>query len=119
LRQGFPRSVKMAAWHRSGNQCERCSARLFAGHITYDHIVPDALGGQPTLENCQCLCDVCDDIKTNKGNGLQWGDKTRIAKAARLHEERIGARDRRAAPMPGTRASGWKFKMDGTRERRR
>jgi 5-methylcytosine-specific restriction enzyme A len=118
-RNEFPKFVKLAAWRRSGGRCDRCTAKLFAKHITYDHIVPDALGGKPTLENCQCLCDVCDDIKTNTGDGLQWGDKTRIAKAARIHEKRIGARDdRKRSTFQTNRDGPYKRTMRGELIRR-
>ena len=113
-RQEFDKPTKLAAWKRSEGYCEICTAKLFPGHIDYDHRVPDALGGEPTLENCQCICDVCHDLKTDKGDGLRPGDKTRIAKAKRSIEGHIGASNRRGQPMQGSKASRWKKKMDGS-----
>ena len=63
-RRAFPDKVKLAAFHRAAGKCERCTARLYAGKFHYDHCIPDAMGGKPTLENCQVLCTACHGCKT-------------------------------------------------------
>ena len=82
------------------------------GKFRYDHTLPDWLGGEPTLENCKVLCSSCDSEKTYQG------DVPRIAKAKRQRARHIGAETRASRPMPGSRSSPWKQKMDGTWERR-
>lgn len=111
MRREFPRAVKVAAFRRANGHCEKCTAHLYAGKFTYDHIIPDWLGGEPTLENCQVICDACDGVKTP-------ADQSRIAKTKREHDAHIGARPQSSRPMPGSRASGWRRRMDGTTERR-
>lgn len=112
MRREFSSKTKTAAWERANGQCEACTARLSPGHTHYDHIVPDALGGEPILENVQVLCSACHGRKTAKQ------DVPRIAKAKRQRADHIGAKSKTRRPMPGSRASGWKRRMDGTTERR-
>lgn len=108
MRREFPAKVKVAAFERSGGRCELCTAPLMVGKINYDHRVPDALGGEPALANCEVLCLACHGAKTASG------DVPRIAKAKREQAAHIGAKARPRCPLPGSRASKWKRKLDGT-----
>lgn len=102
IRREFSKKVRIAAWERSGGHCEKCTAKIYGGNGPhYDHVLPDALGGEPTLDNCQVLCKTCHGGKTS------GEDVPRIAKAKRGHEKRIGARDKRG----GFR--GWR-RFDGS-----
>lgn len=65
-RAEFSPSVKTKAWDRCKGRCEQCTAKLYPGRFAYDHIKPDGLGGEPTLDNCQVLCDACHGEKTHK-----------------------------------------------------
>lgn len=85
MRQEFGKKVKLAAWERCNGHCELCTAKLFTGKFTYDHIIPDAMGGEPTLENCQVICRACDTPKTAKDQGD-------IAKAKRVQAKHVGIR---------------------------
>lgn len=76
MRQEFSAKTKDQAYERSGGLCEgelesgmRCGLPLQAGRITYDHRIPDWMGGEPTLENCQVLGWCCDKPKTAKDHG--------------------------------------------------
>jgi 5-methylcytosine-specific restriction endonuclease McrA len=84
-RREFSTKVKVAAFDRAADHCECCGARLQVGRIHYDHIIPDALGGDPTLENCAVLCRGCHGVKTARE------DVPRIAKAKRVRAKHIGA----------------------------
>jgi len=99
-RTEFPKRIRVAAFERSEGRCEACTARI-VGTPQYDHILPDALGGEATLQNCAVLCRACHAVKT----GTQ--DVPRIAKAVRVRDKRIGAR----RPRQGFR--GWR-RFDGT-----
>jgi len=83
-----------------------------AGDWHYDHIIPDALGGEPTLENCQVLCKSCHSTKTSKE------DAPRIAKAERNYRRNSNIKKAKGRPIPGTKASGWKRRINGEWERR-
>jgi len=87
-RREFSAKVRALAFERAGGHCEGCTARLTVGKFAYDHVVPDALGGEPVLTNCEVLCTNCHGAKTHKG------DVPRIAKAVRTNRKHIGARPR-------------------------
>ncbi len=87
-RREFTKSIMRDAFLRCGGHCEgeNCGARLLAGDFHYDHIIPDALGGEPTLDNCQVLCRACHKVKTGKQ------DIPRIAKTKRISDREKGIR---------------------------
>ena len=92
-RRDFPKAIQRAAYHRAAGQCEgqlpdgtRCPCALTPAKFAYDHIVPDALGGEPTLSNCQVLCTLCHAEKTRE-------DIERISKAKRAWDAHHGIRD--------------------------
>lgn len=107
-RSEFTRAVKAAAFLRANGHCECCTAKLSSGNMEYDHRIPDALGGEATLENCVVLCRTCHRAKTTKQ------DVPAIAKAKRREALHIGAKSPSRNPMPFGRKSKWKRKMDGT-----
>ncbi len=95
MRRDFPRAIKVAAFKRANGHCEKCTAFLYPGKFRYDHILPDGLGGEPTLENCQVICSACDDEKTPE-------DQSRVADTKRIHAKFIGAWPFGGArPLPG------------------
>lgn|SRR5574341_116480 len=109
MRAEFPAKVRAAAFLRADGKCEICHAKI-VGRAEYDHIIPDGLGGTPDLDNCQVTCSKCHRLKTSSE------DVPRIAKAKRQQRSHIGAKAKR--PFPGSKASSWKKRMDGTTERR-
>lgn len=108
VRRNFSRKVKAQAWERCQGRCEDCGAKLYPGKLIYDHDNPDALGGEPTLENCKVRCDSCDAPKTKK-------DQARIAKMKRVRDKYSGAASKSRRPL---RNPYWKKKIDGTVVRR-
>jgi 5-methylcytosine-specific restriction protein A len=110
-RREFPAKVKVAAFERAKGQCEGCTARLYPGRYHYDHRIPDALGGEPTLDNCEVLCLACHGRKT------AGTDQPAIAKVRHVRAKHLGAY-RSARPMDGSKASRWRKRMDGTVEAR-
>lgn len=92
-RKEFPLSVKKAAMIRcckNGTkpgipQCENCGNDLVSGNIEYEHLDPDGLGGEPTLENCGVWCKrPCSHNKTHKE------DNPRMRKADRVFKKDFG-----------------------------
>lgn len=86
MRRDFHPKVMIAAWDRADGCCELCKrgVRLIPGDIFYDHRIPDAMGGEPTLENCQVLCRSHHDAKTRKH------DVPNIARAKRRQRAHLG-----------------------------
>lgn len=111
-RREFPRAVMVAAKARANGRCEGCTAPLFPGKYHYDHDIPDGLLGPPTLENCRVLCLACHGVKTTTI------DVPLIAKAKRREAAHIGAKRKTSRPMPGSKNSLWKHKMNGEVVRR-
>lgn len=109
-RREFPAKVKLAAWDRAKGHCERCRNKITRG-VQYDHSTPDYVDGPPTLDNCVVLCTPCHSLKTTTT------DAPAIAKTKRIRKRQAGVK-RSKKPMPGSRDSGWKRRMDGTVERR-
>ena len=106
-RREFPGKIRMAAWKRSTGICEACKVhKLSEGDVYYEHIIPDALGGPPTLENCGVYCKTCWSTKT------RIYDHPTIAKVKRIEMRHLGAK-RSRNPLPGGRNDKWKKKISG------
>lgn len=63
-RRTFSTKVKLAAFQRAAGRCEKCTSRLSVGKFQFDHVIADAMGGEPTLKNCEVLCLACHGEKT-------------------------------------------------------
>lgn len=63
-RAEFSEKTKGMALERSRGFCEGCGQPLVKGAYTYDHIIPDWMGGKNILSNCQVLGHCCDKPKT-------------------------------------------------------
>lgn len=67
-RTEFPLAVKKARFRgccKNGiPHCEKCGKAIRPGHLIYEHLKADGLGGEPTLENCRVYCSGCADKKT-------------------------------------------------------
>jgi len=90
-RREFSAKVKLQAWERAGGLCEVvwCKGKLMPGKFAYDHVIPDWMGGEPELENCQVICQPCHKDKTNK-------DAASIAKSRRIIKRVAGIRKKRS-----------------------
>lgn len=105
MRREFPPKIMVAAFERAKDHCESCGARLTTGKFHYDHVIPDAMGGQPTLENCAVLCTGCHGTKT------RTQDIPAIAKVKRVRAKHLGAR--KPSNWPCGRNSKLKKKING------
>lgn len=93
-RREFPQSVRKAAFARCCKpdgipKCENCGKQLRSGHIQYEHLQPDGLQGEPTLENCGVWCTPCSKEKDKIDNAT-------MAKADRVLRKNYGLRPARA-----------------------
>lgn len=99
-RREFSKQVRREALKRADGHCEGagCGCDLTVGKFAFDHIIPDRMGGEPVLSNCQVLCTECHKVKT----ATDLGD---LAKAQRREDAHQGIRTAphrpiRSAPMP-------------------
>ncbi|QIG51823.1 HNH endonuclease [Nordella sp. HKS 07] len=90
--------MKKAAKARAGDNCEQCGLPFAGRRPEYDHILPDGLGGEPTLENCAVLCPSCYRIKTHTE------DRLRMQKADNIAKKNDGLK--RKFPWPKQRRAG-------------
>jgi 5-methylcytosine-specific restriction enzyme A len=112
MRKEFSAKIKVLAFQRADGKCEGCGLPLLVGKYHYDHINADGLTGEPTLDNCAVLCSgpgSCHSLKTKV-------DVAHIAKAKRRMRKAIGAKQSRN-PLPGSKASGLRKRMNGSVER--
>ncbi|MCX4196700.1 HNH endonuclease [Methylobacterium organophilum] len=103
-RTEFDKKVRRDAFVRAGGFCEGlvegqpCGCRLTVGKFAYDHRIPDWMGGEATLENCQVLCTPCHTVKTRQ-------DAADRAKAKRREDAHRGIAD---APRQKIRSAGFR-----------
>lgn len=85
-RTEFSSQVRKDAWKRCKGRCEElgCGAKLQVGHYQFDHIIPDGLGGKPTLENCAVLCSAHHSRKTHEQ------DRPMMQKADNIRAKHFG-----------------------------
>ena len=85
-RKNFSKSVMVARIKLATKDgivyCEKCGA--LAKKFQIDHINPDGLTGEPTLENSMLLCLACHSEKTKT-------DVKNIAQAKRREAKHLGA----------------------------
>ena len=121
-RKDFPASVKKAVRERADYTCENplgCDNSA----VEVDHIIPEGLGGKSVYENARLLCTECHRIKTALDAKMMLkADKRggRVGQQARRAKAKTTGKHKsiQSRPMAGTKASGFKRKMDGTVVRR-
>lgn len=95
-RREFPRAVKVAVIKRATREgviyCEKCGA--LAKRFQIDHVIADALGGEPVLSNAELICELCFSVKNPQDTKL-------AAKSKRREAIHLGAK----APSPRKIAS--------------
>lgn len=105
-RKPISHKLRVLLFQKQGGKCAMCKCAL-VGLMEFDHIQALCHGGDNAPDNWRILCTLCHKLKTKL-------DKQAKAKVQRL---KFG-RPRKSQPMAGTRASGFKKRMDGVVERR-
>ena len=112
-RHVFSTSFRLNLFLKRKGTCASCYQKIDAGKAwDIDHILPLALGGTNESNNLQILCKPSHQSKTSQS------DIPRIAKTKRLKARHLGARSPSTRPIPGSRHSPWKRKLDGSVVRR-
>lgn len=104
----IPPRVKARIFERDGGRCRQCTRQVGAGRepFAFDHVVALANGGEHAEGNLQLLCQTCHAVKTR----ADVAEKSAVYRKRAKHLSIKKA----ARPMPGSRASKWKRRMDGT-----
>jgi 5-methylcytosine-specific restriction endonuclease McrA len=90
--------------------CHHCGGKVQAGQAwDLSHVIPLEAGGEDEWHNYDVIHrDPCHRQRTAKI------DAPVIAKVRRIRANHLGAKTPTRNPLPGSRASGFKRKMDGT-----
>jgi hypothetical protein len=75
----LPAAVRRAVWERDKGKCQwprhdgkRCDS---THQLEVDHVVPRALGGPNTVDNCRLLCRIHNDLAARLTYGNDWMDQ--------------------------------------------
>lgn len=110
--QRIPDRVRIRVFERYGGCCYRSGARIRAGdRWDCDHIIALINGGEHRETNLAPILIDPHKEKTKADRKIQ----SRIYKIKKRH---LGLKKPKGRPLMGTKASGWRRKMDGSWERR-
>lgn len=106
---------RLAIWERDKGICCLCKHPIDGVREKWilEHVIPLELGGPDDEPNMGVAHKRCADEKTNG----KRGDHARAAKAKRAKRAHIGIKETKN-PLPGSKGSKWKKKMDGSVVRR-
>ncbi len=108
----IPPRVKARIFDRDKKHCRHCTNPISGSRLpAYDHIIALINGGENRESNIQLLCVDCHKPKTR----ADVAEKSRVS---RKKMKFLGIAPKKGRPMPGSKASGLRRKMDGTVERR-
>ena len=111
-RRRLTRNERLQIFEDSGGVCHICEQQINAGEPwEADHPEPLWMGGDDSPEALRPAHIHCHKRKTAD-------DKKRIAKTKRIRQKHLGIGKIQSRPMPGTKASGWRKRMNGDVERR-
>ena len=111
-RRSLSRRDRLKVWDATDGVCYLCGCKIQVGEKwQIEHPVAIGLGGSDKLEDLKLAHDACHKPKTAT-------DTRMIRKADRQRAKHLNAKKPTSRPIPGSKASGWKKRMDGTVERR-
>jgi 5-methylcytosine-specific restriction enzyme A len=104
---------RLEIFTRTSGVCHICGGRIDGVREAWEveHIIPLAQGGDDHGDNLAPAHVKCHRAKTSV-------DATNTARAKRREAAHIGAKAPSRNPMPGSKASGLRKRMNGTVERR-
>ena len=99
---------RLSLFEAHEGRCHICGGKIDGTRERWDveHVIPLALWGDDDEANCAPAHESCHKGKTAT-------DKGQIAKAERVRAKHNGA-GRAKATIPGSKASRWKRKIDGS-----
>lgn len=68
----LPEGIRQRVRQRAGNRCEYCLSHqdYVMGRLQIDHVIPRAKGGSDTEDNLCLACELCNQYKWTKTQGL-------------------------------------------------
>lgn len=106
---------RLAIWERDRGVCALCSQAINGVKEKWivEHMIALELGGADDESNMAVVHKTCADEKTNGSKG----DHAMAAKAKRVKRRHLGIKETKN-PLPGSKGSKWKRRMDGSVVRR-
>jgi len=102
-----PPRVKIRVFLKFAGICCECGTKIGGKRWICDHRTAIINGGQNRERNLGPIHESCDKSKTA-------ADVEEKARIYRKTAKELGVTLKKSRPMPGSRASGWKRKIDGT-----
>lgn len=107
-----PGRVRARVFSRFGGVCQLTGRKIMPGDAwDLDHTKPLHMGGENREANLQPVLREAHRNKTAS-------EAPARAKTDRVRAKHLGIKRRKGPPMPGSKASKWKRRVDGTVERR-
>lgn len=107
-----PPRVKLRVLERHNYTCFWSKQKINPGDkVEFDHVIALVLGGENRESNLVPALSEEHKVKTRK-------DVIEKVKRAKSLKKRYGLAKKTSRPMNGSKASGWKHKMNGDWERR-
>ena len=113
-RKSLSGKKKLEIFKSHNGVCHICGGKIGATRTEsweVEHIIPLWQGGEDEEQNMAPAHTVCHKPKSNK-------EATERAKSNRIHAKHFGYKAKKSRPIPGSKASGLRKRMDGTVERR-
>lgn len=103
----IPERVRVRIWTRHGGRCHCCGRLILVGEAwDCDHVVALINGGQHRENNLRPIL-----VEHHRKKTLD--DVRAKSYTYRVRKKHLGLKKAKR-PMPGSKASGWKKKMDGS-----
>lgn len=110
MRRAISTRERVALFQRWNGECHICSGKIGVGEAwDAEHVVPLAQGGEDGGDNLRPAHRKCHSSKTKQ-------DAANTARAKRREAAFLGAKQSKK-PMPGSRASGIRIRMNRKVER--
>ena len=107
-----PPRVRLRVLDRAAHRCDKCLRLIIAGMKWHcDHKVALVNEGENRESNLQVLCALCHLHKTAE----DVAEKSRVVRKRLKH---LGIRKAKGRPLPGTKASGLRKRINGRVEKR-
>ena len=111
-RRPLSTKARVELFRVTGGICHICAGKIQVGQAwEVEHVIPLAQGGEDGGDNLRPAHVACHRVKTSQ-------DATDTAKAKRREARHLGIKRSTSRPLPGSKASGLRKRMDGTVSRR-
>ena len=103
----IPPRVRVRVFLKFAGICCECGTKIGDKRWICDHRIALINGGENREDNLGPVHEMCNKSKT----ASDVEEKARVYKKT---AKAIGVKLRRSRPIPGSRSSGWKKRLDGT-----